>query len=83
MEIKDNEIIVVDYYLGIKKEKHILFSDITSAEICVANSLKVRGYRQSIAGMRYLVFRKDKKYLFKIIHLPETEQLFQQFIQKT
>lgn len=80
VEIIENEIYVVDYYWGIKKEKHISFSDITSAEICIGYSHKVKGYRLSFAGMRYIVFKKDKKYLFKIIYLPETEETFKQYL---
>ncbi|MBQ3547462.1 MAG: hypothetical protein IJA44_03195 [Clostridia bacterium] len=81
IEIKETEIYVVDYYWGIKKEKHISFSDITSAEICIGYSHKVKGYRLSFAGMRYIVFKKGNKYLFKIIYLPETEEIFKQYIQ--
>ncbi len=81
VEIKDKEIYVVDYYLGIKNEKHIPISDITSAEICLGYSLKVKGYRESVAGIQYIVFRNGKKYLFKIIYLPETEELFKQYIK--
>ena len=80
IEIKENEIYVVDYYWGIKKEKHISFSDITSAEICIGYSHKVKGYRLSFAGMRYIVFKKDNKYLFKVIYLPETEEIFKQYL---
>lgn len=80
VEIIENEIYVVDYYWGIKREKHISFSDITSAEICIGYSHKVKGYRLSFAGMRYIVFKKDKKYLFKIIYLPETEETFKQYL---
>lgn len=81
VEIKEDEIRVVDYYWGIRKEKSISFSDITSAEICIGSSFKVKGYRLSFAGMRYIVFRKNKKYLFKIIYLPETEEIFKQYLQ--
>ena len=81
VEIKENEIYVVDYYWGIKKEKHISFSDITSAEICIGYSRKVRGYRWSFSGMRYIVLKKNKKYLFKIVYLPETEEIFKQYLQ--
>ena len=81
VEIKEDVIYVVDYYWGIKKEKHISRSDITSAEICIGYSHKVKGYRFSFAGMRYIVFRNGKKYLFKIIHLPETEEIFKQYLQ--
>ena len=81
VELNENEIHIVDYYWGIKKEKHISYADITSAEICIGYSHKVRGYRWSFAGMRYIVFKKDNKYLFKIIHLPETEEIFKQYLQ--
>lgn len=80
VEIKDHDIDVVDYYWGIKKEKHFSFSDITSAEIHMGSSNKVKGYRFSIAGMRYIVFRQNKKYLFKIVYLPETEEIFRQYL---
>ena len=81
VEIIENEIYVVDYYWGIKKEKHFSFSDITSAEIHLGYSHKVKGYRFSIAGMRYIVCKRDKQYLFKIIYLPETEEIFQRYIK--
>ena len=80
IKIKENEIYVVDYYWGVKKEKHISYTDITSAEICIGYSHKVKGYRLSFAGMRYIVFKKDNKYLFKIIYLPETEEIFKQYL---
>ena len=72
---------VVDYYWGVKKEKHISFSDITSAEICIGYSHTVKGYRLNFAGMRYVVFKKGNRYLFKIIYLPETEEIFKQYLQ--
>ena len=81
VEIKEDVIYVVDYYWGIKKEKHISRSDITSAEICIGYSHKVKGYRFSFAGVRYIVFRNNKKYLFKIIYLPEIEEIFKQYLQ--
>ena len=81
VEINENEIHIVDYYWGIKKEKHISYADITSAEIHIGYSHKVRGYRWSFAGMQYIVFKKDNKYLFKIIHLPETEEIFKQYLR--
>lgn len=82
VEIKENGFCVVDYYWGIKKEKHIPISKVTSAEVCLGYSLKVKGYRLSAVGTRYIVFRNGKKYLFKIIYLPETEELFKQYIKK-
>ncbi|MBR6768538.1 MAG: hypothetical protein IKM34_03515 [Clostridia bacterium] len=81
VEIHENDIYVVDYYWGIKKEKHVSFSDITSAEIHIGRSHKVKSHRFSAAGMRYIVFKKDNQYLFKIIALPETEEIFKQYIK--
>lgn len=81
VEIKENDIYVVDYYLGTKIEKHFTFSDITSAEIHSGYSHKVQGYRYSAAGIKYIVFKNGKQYLFKIIALPETEEIFKQYLQ--
>ena len=81
IEIKENKIHVVDYYCGIKKEKLFSFSDITSAEVCFGYSHTVKGYRFNTVGTRYIVFRNGKRYLFKIIYLPETEEIFKQYLQ--
>lgn len=81
VEITESGFCVADYYLGIKKEKYFAYSDITSAEIHRGYSLKVKGYRFGSAVMSYIVFKKDNKYLFKIIALPETMELFKQYIQ--
>lgn len=81
IEITDTGIFVVDYYWGIKKEKQVSFSDITSAEICLGYSHKVKGYRFSALATRYIVFRHGKHYLFKVICLPETEQIFKKYLQ--
>ena len=81
VEINANNIHIVDYYCGIKKEKLFSFSDITSAEICIGYSLKVQAYRLSELGIQYIVCRTGKKYLFKILHLPETEEIFKQYLQ--
>lgn len=78
IEIKGNDIYVVDYYYGIKKEKHFFVSDITAAEILSGRSFKVKGFR--IQQCSYIVFKKEKKYLFKIICLPETKELFQKYL---
>ena len=81
VEIIDDEISIVDYYWGVKKEKHFALSDITSAEICIGYSHKVKGYRFSFSGMRYTVFKNGDKYLFKFIALPETEDIFKEYIR--
>ena len=78
IEIKGNDIYVVDYYYGIKKEKHFFVSDITAAEILSGRSFKVKGFR--IQQCSYIVLKKEKKYLFKIICLPETKELFQKYL---
>ncbi|MBO5395469.1 MAG: hypothetical protein J6A97_01160 [Clostridia bacterium] len=79
IEIRENEIFVADYYWGIKKEKHISFSDITSAEIYPGSSFRVKGVRMPM--IPYIVFRNHKNYLFKIIYLPETEEIFKKYLQ--
>ena len=81
IEIKENEIKVVDYFLGIKKEKKIIKTDITSSKIYVGYSHKVKGTRLTFGNTQYIVFYKDKKYLFKIIYLPETAEFFKQYIK--
>ena len=71
VEITDKKIIVVDYYLGIKREKVFYREEIVLAEIITGYSIRVRGYRFSGNGfpnLKYIVFRgKKKKYLFKLI----------------
>lgn len=81
IEIRENNIYIADYCWGIKKEKYVLFSDITSAEICLAYSPKVKGKRLNTAGTQYIVFRKNGKYLFKIIVSPETKKIFEQYLK--
>ena len=81
IEIIDDKISVVDYYWGVKKEKHFTFSDITSAEIHIGYSHKVKGYRHSTAGMKYIIFKNGDNYLFKIIALPKTEEIFKEYIR--
>lgn len=82
VEIRENEIHVVDYYCGIKKEKQIACSEITSAEIHICYSRQVKGYRLSYTGnAKYIVFKKDNKYLFKIIAFPETEEIFGKYLK--
>lgn len=80
VEILGDSIHIVDYPLGIKKEKRFNFSDITSAEICHAYSSKTKGCRFSTAADHFIVFFSGKKYLFKIICLPETKEAFKQFM---
>ncbi len=81
IEINGNNIRVVDYYLGKPRTKTYSFFDITSAEIALGYSPRVKGYRMGVAGIRYIVFKNKKQYLFKIIYLPETEEIFKQYLQ--
>ena len=80
IEIDGNSICVVDYHLGIKKKKMFSFSDITSAEIVPGYSHRVKGYRYSAMGTHYIILKNDTKYLFKIIYLPETASIFEDYI---
>jgi hypothetical protein len=81
VEVLSNTIAVVDYYLGIKKEKIFLKDDIASVDIQIGYSLQVRGYRYTNAGMTYIVFRDNNaKYLFKIICTPETKEYFNDYL---
>ena len=81
IEIDGNSICVVDYYLGIKKKKLFSFSDITSAEIAPGYSHRVKGYRYSAMGTRYIILKKGTKYLFKIIYSPEAASIFADYIR--
>ncbi len=81
VDINGENIWVVDYYLGIPRTKTYAFSDIASAEIALGYSHRVKGYRMGVAGIRYIVFKNKKRYLFKIIYLPETEEIFKQYLQ--
>lgn len=80
VEIDGDSIRTVDYYLGFRKESVFSFADITSAEIAWGYSHRVKGYRFSVTGTRYIILKKGKNYLFKIIYLPETEGVFKRFI---
>lgn len=82
VEIVGDKIIATDYYFGIKKEKSFLTSDIAVAEVLTGHSLRIRGYRYSMAGFTYIVFRDHHgKYMFKIICLPETMQVFGRYLK--
>ena len=77
VEITDDKIIAIDYYLGMKHEKVFSKEDIVFAEITTGYSTKVRGYRFSgngFSNLKYIVFRgKNKKYLLKLICSNETK----------
>lgn len=82
VEINNDKIRVVDYYLGIKKEKSFSIQDTAHAEIIIGYSMRVHGYRYSMSGCSYIVFRDNGgKYLFKVICVPETKQFFDKYLK--
>ena len=82
IQIDGENITVVDYYFFSRKEKCFTIDEIKTAEIALGYSFRVRGYRYSIMGFSYIVFRNDNnKYLFKVISCPETNEFFSKYIQ--
>ena len=82
IQIDGENITVVDYYWLSRKEKSFTFDEIKTAEIALGYSFRVRGYRYSMMGFSYIVFRNaDNKYLFKIINSPETKEYFCKYFQ--
>lgn len=79
VELQGDKICVVDYYLGIKKEQHFSLNQITSAELCVASSPGVKGYR-NYGPVEYIVFRNGKDYLFKLLHTTATAEAFRPYL---
>ena len=82
IQIDGENITVVDYYFFSRKEKCFTIDEIKTAEIEHGYSFRVRGYRYSMMGFSYIVFRNDNnKYLFKVINCPETNDFFSKYIQ--
>ena len=85
VEIIDNKIIAVDYYLGIKHEKIFFTEEVVSAEMVSGYSVRIHGYRFSGKGfhdLKYMVFRKDKnRYMFKLICSEETRKYFENYFE--
>ena len=82
IQIDGENITVVDYYFFSRKEKCFTIDEIKTAEIALGYSFRVRGYRYSMMGFSYIVFRNDNnKYLFKVINCPETNDFFNKYIQ--
>ena len=82
IQIDGENITVVDYYFFSRKEKCFTIDEIKTAEIALGYSFRVRGYRYSMMGFSYIVFRNDNnKYLFKVINCPETNEFFSKYIQ--
>lgn len=78
VEICGDSVRVVDYCFGVEKEKVFLRSDITSVEIAISFSHKVKGSRMN--NVSYLVFRKQGQYLFKMICLPNTKEIWKAYL---
>ena len=77
VQIDGDNITVVDYYFFSKKERCFRIDVIKTAEIALGYSFRVRGYRYSMMGYSYIIFRDtNKKYLFKVINCPETNEFF-------
>lgn len=82
IQIDGENITVVDYYFFSRKEKCFTIDEIKTAEIALGYSFRVRGYRYSIMGFSYIVFRNaNNKYLFKIINSPETNEFFSKYFE--
>ena len=80
VQIDGESITVVDYYFFSRKEKCFTIDKIQTAEIALGYSFRVRGYRYSMMGFSYIVFRNDNnKYLFKVINCPETNEFFNKY----
>ncbi len=77
VQIDGDNVIVVDYFFLSKKKRFFNFHEIKTAEIAHGYSFRVRGYRYSMMGFSYIVFRNaNNKYLFKVINCPETNEFF-------
>lgn len=77
VQIDGDNITVVDYYFFFKKERCFRIDVIKTAEIALGYSFRVRGYRYSMTGFSYIIFRDtNNKYLFKVINCPETNEFF-------
>ena len=83
VQIEGNNITVVDYCFFFKKERYFKIDEIKTAEIALGYSFRVRGYRHSVTGCSYIVFRNDNnKYLFKVINCPETNEFFGKYLKR-
>ena len=77
VQIERDNLTVVDYYFLSKKERCFKIDEIKTAEIAHGYSFRVRGYRYSMMGFSYIVFRNaNNKYPFKVINCPETNEFF-------
>ena len=82
VEVNERSVTAVDYYFFFRRERTFSVSEIAQGEIAIGNSFRVRGYRHSVMGVSYIVFRDDSsKYLFKIISCPETNEYFDKYLK--
>ncbi len=82
VQIDGDNVIVVDYFFLSKKERCFNFHEIKTTEIAPGYSFRVRGYRYSMVGFSYIVFRNaNNKYLFKVINCPETNEFFSKYFE--
>lgn len=82
IKIDEANITITDYYFFVKKERVISMNDIKKAEIVPGYSSRICGYRYSMAGTSYIVFKnQNEKYLFKILNCPETNEYFGNYLK--
>ena len=82
VQIEGDSITVADYCFFSKKEKCFKIDEIDTAEIVLGYSLRCPGYRHSVMGFSYIIFKNDdNKYLFKLVNCPETNEYFSKFIE--
>ena len=77
VQIDKESITVVDYYFFFRNERCFKIDEIKTAEVAFGYSFRIRGYRYSMAGCSYIIFRDaNSKCLFKVINCPETNEFF-------
>ncbi len=79
IEIQNDRILVVDYYMGIRRERCVLKRDIA---VVKSKSRPVRGYPSSYQyHTQYIVFYDAKRrFLFKTANLPEIRAVLKEQI---
>ncbi len=80
VEIKGNEIFVVDYPFGRKKERRFQLSNIGSCEVLSGYSTKIKGNRNN--RISYIVcFGKNKEYLFKVMYQEDIKEYIESLLK--
>ena len=81
VEIDCNEIHVVDYPFGKKKERRFQLHDIGSCEVLSGYSTRIRGNRNN--RISYIVcFSKNNEYLFKVMYQDDTKEYIETLRKK-